>query len=77
MAPLVDVPWTIKFSVIDGTPFVTAESTEDALYLPHRRVVRDATISFENISEPDGSIYGRPLVVPDETDYELTEPQTD
>lgn len=74
VAPLVDVPWTIKFSVVDGTPFVTQETTEDALYLPHRRVVRDATISFENISAPDGSIYGRPLVAPDPTDYDLAEP---
>lgn len=76
-APLVDVPWAINFSVVDGMPFVTQESTEATLYLPHRRVVRDATISFENISEPDGSIFGRPLVVPDGADDELEEPASD
>ena len=75
MAPLVDVPWTIAFSVVDGEPFVIRESTSNVLYLPHRRVVRDATIAFENISGPDDSLYDRPLLTPAQQDYVLTEPQ--
>jgi hypothetical protein len=75
MAPLVDVPWTIEFSVENGQPFVTRESTDDTLYLPHRRVVRDAVIAFENISEPGDSIYDRPLLTPAQEDDTLMEPQ--
>lgn len=75
MAPLVDVPWSIAFSVVDGEPFVIRESTSNVLYLPHRRVVRDATIAFENISGPDDSLYDRPLLTPAQQNYALTEPQ--
>jgi hypothetical protein len=74
MAPLVDVPWTVDFSVIDGRPFVTRESTDTTLYLAHHRVVRDAVIAFENIEEPNGSLYDRPLVTPSETGSTLSEP---
>lgn len=49
MAPLVDVPWTVDLSVINGTPFVTRESNDETLYLPHHRVVREAVIAFEMI----------------------------
>jgi len=74
VAPLVDVPWTVDFSVINGTPFVTRESTGETLYLAHHRVVRDAVIAFENINEPDGSVYDRPLLTPSETESTLAEP---
>ena len=74
VAPLVDVPWTVDFSVINGTPFVTRESTDETLYLAHHRVVRDAVIAFENINEPDGSVYDRPLLTPSEIESTLAEP---
>ncbi len=73
MAPLVDVPWTVDFAVIDGAPYVARESTPDTLYLPHRRAVRDAVIAFQDIREPT-SFYDTPLVEPDSTDTELVEP---
>lgn len=74
MAPLVDVPWSVDFAVIDGAPFVTSESTADPLYLPHRRVVHNAVIAFENIREPDATIYDQPLIEPDAAGVTLTEP---
>ena len=72
--PLVDVPWTIDFGVIDGTPYVTREAAEQTLYLRHRRVVRDAVVAFENISEPGTSIYDQPLVAPDDSASTISEP---
>ena len=60
--------------MINGAPFVTRESSDEPLYLAHHRVVRDAVIAFENITEPDGSVYDRPLVTPSETDSTLAEP---
>jgi hypothetical protein len=73
-APLVDVPWSVDFSVVNGAPYVTRESAVDTLYLAHRRVVREATIAFENIREPDGTIYDMPLVEPEIKDTTLVEP---
>jgi hypothetical protein len=75
VAPLVDVPWNIEFSVIDGRPYVARENAERTLYLPHRRAVRDAMIAFENVHEDDGSIYNQPLLTPDTTADTLVEPQ--
>jgi hypothetical protein len=75
VAPLVDVPWNIDFSVVDGRPFVASESAEETLYLAHRRVVRDATIAFQNVREDGGSIYDEPLLTPDATDETLVEPE--
>lgn len=74
IAPLVDVGWTIDFTVIDGAPFVATETAADTLYLPHHRVVRHAVIAFENIRETASSIYDQPLVQPDETSAALSEP---
>ena len=66
LAPLVDVPWTIDFSVVDGAPFVARETADATLFLAHRRVVRDARISFDDIHEADGSyIVNKPLLEPD------------
>ncbi len=73
LAPLVDVPWTVDFMVLDGAPYVSRESSSSTLYLAHRRVVRDAAVAFENISEPTG-IYDTPLVAPEATDTSLVEP---
>jgi len=74
MAPLVDVPWTIDFSVINGVPYVATETTPDTLYLPHHRVVRDAVIAFNDIAEPGASIYHEPLIEPKVTGSALLEP---
>ena len=63
-APLTDVPWTISFAIFEGAPVIASETADTTLYLPHRRVVRDASIAFENIHEPSGSLVGEPLVEP-------------
>ncbi|HZV77240.1 MAG TPA: hypothetical protein VFF63_05765 [Candidatus Babeliales bacterium] len=76
VAPLVDVPWTVDFLIVDGAPYIARESAAAMLYLAHKRVVRDATIAFENIHEPSGSLYDEPLVEPAATATTLTEPQT-
>lgn len=77
MAPLVSVPWTIDFAVVNGTPYATREAAGDVLYLAHHRVVRNATIAFENIGEAAPTIYGEPLVTPEQSENsepELVEP---
>lgn len=74
LAPLVDVPWTVDFSIVNGAPYITRESSVDTLYLTHHRVVREATIAFEDIREPDGTIYDTPLVEPEIEDTTLVEP---
>jgi hypothetical protein len=75
LAPFVDVPWTVDFSVIAGAPFIREESAGETLYLAHRRVVRDARISFENVAQGGGAIYDKPLIAPDNSDTTLTEPE--
>ncbi len=74
LAPLVDVPWTIDFSIVDGAPYIARESTSSTLYLEHKRVVSEASIAFQDIREPSGSLYGAPLVEPATTDTSLVEP---
>lgn len=75
--PLVDVPWTIDYSVVDGAPYIARESTAATLYLEHRRVVRKAAVAFEDIRERSASIYDRPLLAPEPTNATtaLVEPQ--
>jgi hypothetical protein len=75
LAPFVDVPWTVDFSVIAGAPFIREESAGETLYLAHRRVVRDARISFENLDQAGGAIYDKPLIAPDNSETTLTEPE--
>lgn len=72
-APMVDVPWTVDFSVVAGAPYIERESADATLYLAHRRVVHDATIAFEDVREPS-SIYDEPLVTRARNDDTLTEP---
>jgi hypothetical protein len=74
IAPLVDVPWTIDFSVINGAPYIARESAARTLYLEHRRVVHEASIAFEDVHEPTGSLYGMPIVEPAATEMTLLEP---
>jgi hypothetical protein len=76
--PLVDVPWTIDFAVRNSAPYIARESAAATLYMEHRRVVREAVIAFEDVREPNETIYDRPLVTPEatETATTLTEPGT-
>lgn len=73
-APLVDVRWTIDFTVANGTPYVTREAAQQTLYLAHRRIVRDAVVAFESMSEPGRSIYDQPLVAPGDSSSTISEP---
>jgi len=75
VAPLVDVPWTVDFSIVDGAPYIARESAAAMLYLAHKRVIGDAAIAFQDIHEPTGSLYDEPLVAPAATASELIEPQ--
>ncbi len=76
ISPLTDVPWNVDFALVNGAPVISKESAGANLYLGHRRVVRDATIAFEDIREPSGSIYDRPLLRPETTGDALVEPNT-
>ena len=73
LAPFVDVPWTVDFSVVDGAPYISREAADAVVYLTHRRVVKDAVIAFEGIDVP-GSIYDEPLIAPGRLDDALVEP---
>lgn len=73
MAPLVDVPWSIDFSVAGGAPYVSRESTPVTLYLAHHRVVRNAVVAFDDVHEPAG-LYDIPLIAPETTETSLVEP---
>jgi hypothetical protein len=75
IAPLVDVPWTVRFAMANGVPFISSETSDATLYLANREIVRNATISFENIRDSDRSLAGRPLVQPLADSTTLTEPQ--
>jgi hypothetical protein len=75
IAPLVDVPWTVKFTILDGVPFISSEMADSTLYLKPHRVVRNAVIAFEQIKTSDDSVIGRPLVEPDVTETTLIEPR--
>jgi hypothetical protein len=74
IAPLVDVPWTVDFSILNGAPYIARESAEQTLYFAHHRVVRDAVVAFQDIREPNGSLYDTPLIEPEKSDSALTEP---
>jgi hypothetical protein len=74
IAPLVDVPWVVDFSIVDDAPYIARESAQRTLYLAHRHVVQNAVIAFENIREP-GSLYDEPLVEPEQDDAALVEPR--
>ncbi len=73
-APLTDVPWTVSFSLFAGAPVIASEAADATLYLPHRRVLREAFIAFENVHEPNGSPVGEPLVPPQVDEDSLLEP---
>jgi hypothetical protein len=74
IAPLVDVPWTVNFTILDGAPFISRETAGSTLYLQHHRIVRDAEISFEQIRTTDSSPIDKPLVQPAVDDTTLLEP---
>ncbi|MDQ2864626.1 MAG: hypothetical protein M3R51_00205 [Candidatus Eremiobacteraeota bacterium] len=72
LAPMTDVPWRVDFQIISNVWNVSKESALATLYLAHQRVVREASIDFDNVTEPDG-IYG-PAVEPEATSTTLLEP---
>jgi hypothetical protein len=73
VTPLVDVPWTIDFAVVDGAPYIQRERADAVLYMQHRKVVRNAQIAFEGIREGTGFM-NEPLIPSDATDTALEEP---
>ncbi|HTU70056.1 MAG TPA: hypothetical protein VMF11_07010 [Candidatus Baltobacteraceae bacterium] len=73
IAPLADVPWTIDFTLYGGAPLISNESADQPLYLPHRRVVTNATISFDDVRESYDFI-DEPLLTPAVTGTTLIEP---
>jgi hypothetical protein len=75
IAPLVDVPWVVDFSIVDDAPYIARESAARTLYLAHRRIVSDAVVAFQNIREHGDSLYDEPLVEPENDDTALVEPR--
>jgi hypothetical protein len=75
IAPLVDVPWTIDYTVIGGAPYIRRERTDAVLYMPHRQVVRGAQIAFDDIHQGAG-FTNVPLIPSDPTDTDLEEPRS-
>ncbi len=75
IAPLVDVPWTIDYTVIDGAPYIQRERADAVLYMQHRQVVRGAQIAFDDIHEGAGFM-NEPLIQSDATDTDLEEPHS-
>ncbi len=73
IAPLVDVPWTINFTLDGGAPLIANEHANQPLYMPHQRVVKDATIAFDDVRE-NHDFLGEPLLTPPVTDTTLLEP---
>ena len=73
IAPLVDVPWMINFTLDGGAPLISNESADQPLYLQHRRVVTNATISFDDVSENHDFLHA-PMLTPPATDTTLIEP---
>jgi hypothetical protein len=75
IAPLVDVPWVVDFTVRSDCPYVDDEVAQSTLYLAHRRVVRNAVISFQDVREAEGgSFLDRPLLQPQADETTLVEP---
>lgn len=75
VAPLVDVPWAVDFSIVGDAPYIARESAERTLYLAHRRVVSDAVVAFQSIREHGDSLYDEPLVDSESDDTALVEPR--
>lgn len=74
-APLVDVPWTIDFSIRDGCAYIANEEAQATLFLAHRHVVHNAVISFENVRDASNdSFFHRPLIEGDPSTNALVEP---
>jgi hypothetical protein len=74
IAPMVDVPWTVSFTVANGAPLIVSESTPSTLYLAHKHVVHDAVISFQQVRDSDDSLIDKPLVEPEANEATLVEP---
>jgi hypothetical protein len=75
IAPLVEVPWAIDFSVTSGCAYIADEKALATLYLVHRHVVQNAVIAFEDVRNSDENGYfHRPLIQPDLSGTTLVEP---
>lgn len=72
LAPMTDVPWQIDFATSNASWYVSKEAPLSTLYLDHRKVIRNASIAFENISV-NSSMLG-PAIEPDVTPTTLIEP---
>lgn len=73
-APLVDVPWIVTFRMQDGLLYVNDEKAIGTLYMPHREVVHDATVAFQNVTDGDGKLFDLPLIEQNDIDSGLSEP---
>lgn len=75
IAPLVDVPWTVDFTVKSGCAYIVTEKAQATLYLAHRHVVRNAVVAFEEIRDSgEDSFFHRPLIQPEPDETTLVEP---
>ncbi len=75
IAPFEDVPWTIRFGVANGAPLIADEKADETLFMPHRHVVRDVSIAFENVHTSDDTLANRGAVLPlTPTSMTLVEP---
>jgi len=75
VAPMVDVPWTIDFSVVNGAPLIVDEKANQPLFMSHHRVVRDVSIAFDDVREADAAaLTQRPLFQQPVSDSTLIEP---
>lgn len=75
--PLVNVPWTVDFTVSDGCPYIADEKAQATLFLAHRHVVQNAVIAFENVRDASAdSVFHRPLIENDPSATTLVEPVT-
>jgi hypothetical protein len=72
LAPMTDVAWTIDFQQIGSSWYVAKEAPLATLYLSHHKVVRDASITFDNITATGGP-YG-PMFEPNASPTTLVEP---
>lgn len=75
IAPLVNVPWTVDFSVTGGCSYIADEKAQATLFLAHRHVVQNAVIAFENVRDASAdTFFHRPLIQYDPAATALVEP---
>jgi hypothetical protein len=70
-APMSMVPWLVTFQTVDGLTYIDTESAQDALVFNHDRTFTSASISFDEIEEPDSKLPVLPYV---DANHTLREP---